>query len=54
MEGLTGCQRRFDGTILLIGRDIFQRPRRHNAVVQCGQRQRAMNTEEPEQWNKIT
>ena len=38
--------------ILLIGRDIFQRPRRHNAVVQCGQRQRAMNTEEPEQWNK--
>ena len=35
-----------------LGRDIFQRPRRHNAVVQCGQRQRAMNTEEPEQWNK--
>ncbi|MEW0038934.1 hypothetical protein AB0S26_18555, partial [Escherichia coli] len=23
-----------------------------NADVQCGQRQRAMNTEEPEQWNK--
>ncbi len=44
---------RFDGRInravLVVQRDVFQRPRRHDAVIQGGKRQRTVHTEEPQQ-----
>ncbi len=54
MERFTGFQRRIDGAILLVNRDVFQRPGRHDAAIQRGQRQRTMNTKEPQQRYKMT
>lgn len=49
---------RFDGRInravLVVQRDVFQRPRRHDAVIRGGKRQRTVHTEEPQQRVKIT
>ena len=52
VELFTRFDRRINRSVLVVQGDVFQRPRRHDAVIQRGQSQRTVHPEEPQQGVK--